>query len=48
VKGTSWDEAKLISEEIKSLALAILEICLSQGISKSEEKCIKNRIFKTS
>jgi len=24
----------LISEEIKSLALAVLELCLSEGISK--------------
>ena len=33
-KGTSWDEATLISEEIESLALAVLELCLSEGISK--------------
>jgi len=32
-KGTSQDEAALISEEIKFLALAILELCLSEGIS---------------
>ena len=29
-----WDEATLISEEIESLALAVLELCLSEGISK--------------
>ena len=34
-KGTSQDEATLISEEIKSLAPAILKLCLSEGISKS-------------
>ena len=34
VKGTSWDEAILISEEIKSLVLAVLELCLSEGITK--------------
>jgi len=33
-KGTSRDEATLISEEIKSLALAVFELCLSEGISK--------------
>ena len=33
-KGTSQDEATLISEEIKSVALAVLELCLSEGISK--------------
>jgi len=33
-KGTSRDEVMLISEEIKSLALAVLELCLSEGISK--------------
>ena len=33
-KGTSRDEMTLISEEIKSLALAVLELCLSEGISK--------------
>jgi len=32
--GTSQDKATLISEEIKSLALAVLELCLSEGISK--------------
>ena len=33
-KDTSRDEATLISEEIKSLAPAVLELCLSEGISK--------------
>ena len=33
-KGTSWDEATLISEKIKSVVLAIVELCLSEGISK--------------
>ena len=31
-KGTSWDEAILISEEIKSVALTIFKLCLSEGI----------------
>ena len=30
---TSWDEATLISEAIMALTLAILELCLSEGIS---------------
>ena len=34
-KGASQDEVTLISEEIKSAALAIFELCLSEGISKS-------------
>ena len=33
-KGTSRDKATLISEEIKSLAPAVLELFLSEGISK--------------
>ena len=31
---SGWKKVTLISEEIKSLALAILELCLSEGISK--------------
>ena len=33
-KGTSPDEATLNSEEIKAVAIAIIELCLSEGISK--------------
>ena len=33
-KGTSQDKSMLISEEIKSLALAVLKLCSSEGISK--------------
>ena len=48
MKGTSRDEATLISEELKSLALAVLELCLSEGISKSVsvEKSAKYKILK--
>ena len=35
VKGTSPDEATLISKEIKSLTQAVPKLCLSKGISKS-------------
>ena len=34
VKGTSQDEATSISKEIKFVALAVLELCLSECISK--------------
>ena len=33
-KGKSQDEMTLISEEIESVALDVLELCLSEGISK--------------
>jgi len=29
-----WDKVTLSSKEIKSLTLAVLELCLSEGISK--------------
>ena len=32
-KSTSWDEAMLNSEEIKPIALTIIELRLSEGIS---------------
>ena len=48
-KGTSRDEAKLISAEIKFVALAIFELCLSEGmVSQSVEKCVKYKTFKIS
>ena len=34
-KGTSHAEAVLISEKIKSISLAVIELHLSEGISKS-------------
>ena len=34
VKGKSWSEATLNSEEIKQAAIAIIELRLSEGISK--------------
>jgi len=30
-----WHEATLISEEIKPVAIAIIELCFSEGISLS-------------
>ena len=32
-KGTSQDEATLVSEEIKPVAITIIELCLSECIS---------------
>jgi len=34
-KGTSWDEATSNSEKIKLIALAVIELCLSEGISQA-------------
>jgi len=31
-KGTSWDKAMPSSEEIKPVALFIVELCLTEGI----------------
>jgi len=42
------EEKDLISEEIKSLALAVLQLCSKALVSQSEEKCIKYGIFKIS
>jgi len=33
-KGTSQDEATLSSEEIKPVALSIVELCSAEGISQ--------------
>jgi len=43
-KGTSQDEETLISKEIKSRALAILELYLFEGISKQVSKSINWKI----
>ena len=34
-KGTSWDEAMSNSEKIKLVAVAVIELRLSEGISQS-------------
>jgi len=41
-KRTSQDKAILISEEIKSAAQAILELCLSENISKQVNQSVEN------
>ena len=35
-KGTSWAETMLNSEKIKLIALAVIEVCLSEGASFSQ------------
>ena len=34
VKGTSRNEVTLSSEEVKDVAIAIIELCLSEGINQ--------------
>ena len=34
-KGTCWAETTSNSEKIKPIALAVIELCLSEGISQS-------------
>ena len=36
--GMYLDEATLNSEEIKAVAIAVIELCLSEGISKGESE----------
>ena len=43
-KGTSWAEATSNSEKIKPLALAIIELRLSEGISQSVVQSVENSI----
>ena len=40
-KGTSQVEATLNSEKTKPIALAVIELCLSEGISQSVETSVK-------
>ena len=41
-KGTSRAEAMSNSEKIKPVALAVVELCLSEGIvTQSVENCVK-------
>ena len=43
-KGTSWDAATLNSEEIKPVAIAIIELHLSEGISQSDIQSVENSV----
>ena len=40
-KGTSWVEAMLNSEKIKPIALTVIELRLSEGISQSLENFVQ-------
>jgi len=39
-KGTSWAEAMSNSEKIKVVALAVIESCLTEGISQSVSQSV--------
>jgi len=41
----SRDKAMLNSEEIKPIALAVIELCLSEGISQSDSQLISRKIY---
>jgi len=43
-KGTSWAEATLNSKKIKPIALVILELCWSEGISQAVSQSVENSI----
>jgi len=45
-KGTSQAEATSNSEKIKSVALVIIKLCLSKGISQSVAQTVENSINK--
>ena len=47
-KGTSWAEAKLNSEKIKPVALAVIKLCLSEGISYSVRQSVTQPVKKNS
>jgi len=44
VKGTSWDEAILNSEEIKPIVLVVIELHLSEGVSQSDSQSVSRKI----
>ena len=43
---TSEAEVMLNSEKIKPVALAIIKLCLSEGIRQSVENYVKEKLFK--
>ena len=46
-KGTSWDEVTLNSEEIKPIALAVIELHLSEGISQIVSQIVNQSVEKS-
>jgi len=45
-KGTSWDGGMLINKEIKAIAIAIIDLHLLEGISKSVSRSIGKSIHR--
>ena len=43
-KSTSWDKATSNSEQIKPVALAIIYLCLSEGIGQAITQSVENSI----
>jgi len=43
-KGTSPDEAMSNGEEIKPVAVVIVEFCLYEGISQSDSQSVENSV----
>ena len=43
-KGTSWDEVTSNSEKIKPVALAVIELCLSEDISQLLSRSVENSV----
>ena len=46
-KGTCWAEATLNSEKIKPVALAVIELRLSEGISQSVTQLLSQSVENT-
>ena len=43
-KGTSWAEATSNSEKIKPVALAVIKLCLTEGISQAVSKSVNQAV----
>ena len=43
-KSMSWDEATLNSEEIKPIALAVIKLCLSEGVSQIVSQLVSQSV----
>ena len=43
-KGTSPDEVTLNCEEIKAVAIVVIELCLSEGISKGVNRSVSQSV----
>ena len=43
-KGTCWAKTTLNSEKIKPVALAVIKLCLSEGISQSVRQSVESSV----